>query len=175
MTSRNAYSTNQRANEEDYQIDTHPEASISQSQMTQNFGPEGTHDSGSLQNKHNTHNFAFSRSFFYKTIFLQNPSSKTKDVQETESMRSGQDTSGSEPPEKNKNPGEECSGKSTKFCSFLNKSYLYSRMLKLCLEHANRSKFIRGSENCWKCWGAFRFFPVAYWKEKILLTSNLRK
>ena len=39
-TSRNAYGTNQGTNDDDSQSDPHPEASIFQSQMTQNFGPE---------------------------------------------------------------------------------------------------------------------------------------
>ena len=43
-TSRNAYGTNQGTNKDDSQSDLHPEASISQSQMARNSGPEETHD-----------------------------------------------------------------------------------------------------------------------------------
>ena len=44
-TSRNAYGTNQGTDEDDSQSDPHPEVSISQSQTTQNSGPEDDHDS----------------------------------------------------------------------------------------------------------------------------------
>ena len=43
-TSRNAYGTNQGTIEDDCQSDPHQEASISQSQMARNSGPEETHD-----------------------------------------------------------------------------------------------------------------------------------
>ena len=43
-TSRNAFSTNQRTNEDDSQSDPHPEASIFRNQTTQNSGPEAGHD-----------------------------------------------------------------------------------------------------------------------------------
>ena len=43
-TSRNAYGTNQRTNEDDSQIDPHPEAGIFQSQTTRNSGPEDGND-----------------------------------------------------------------------------------------------------------------------------------
>ena len=44
-TSRNIYCTSQGANEDDSQTDLHPEAGTSQSQTTQNSGPEAAHDS----------------------------------------------------------------------------------------------------------------------------------
>ena len=43
-TSRNAFSTNQGTNEDDYQSDIHPEAGIFHNQTTQNSGPEDGHD-----------------------------------------------------------------------------------------------------------------------------------
>ena len=46
-TSRNAYYTNQRSNKDDSQSDPHSEARISQSQTTQNSGPEDDHDNSS--------------------------------------------------------------------------------------------------------------------------------
>ena len=42
--SRKACDSNQGTNEDDYQSDPHPEASISQGHMTQSCGPEETHD-----------------------------------------------------------------------------------------------------------------------------------
>ena len=41
-TSRNTYDTKQGANEDDSQIDPHPEASISQSQMAQDTRQKGS-------------------------------------------------------------------------------------------------------------------------------------
>ena len=43
-TSQNKYDTKQGTNEDDFQSDFYPEASISQSQTTQNSGPEVGHD-----------------------------------------------------------------------------------------------------------------------------------
>ena len=43
-TSRNAFSMNQRTNEDDSQSDPHPEAGIFTNQTTQNSGPEDHHD-----------------------------------------------------------------------------------------------------------------------------------
>ena len=43
-TPRNAYRVNQGTNEDDSQSDSHPEASIFRSQLTQNSGPEDGHD-----------------------------------------------------------------------------------------------------------------------------------
>ena len=43
-TSRNAFGTNQRRNEDDSQSDSYPEAGIFQNQMTRNSGPEDGHD-----------------------------------------------------------------------------------------------------------------------------------
>ena len=43
-TSRNAYGTNQGTNEDSSQSDPHPEARVSQSQTTQNSGPDDTYD-----------------------------------------------------------------------------------------------------------------------------------
>ena len=43
-TSRNAYGTNEWTNEDDSQIDLHPEACIPQSQMARNSDPKETHD-----------------------------------------------------------------------------------------------------------------------------------
>ena len=43
-TSRNAYGTYQGTNEDDSQRDPHPEASVSLSQTTRNYGPEEPHD-----------------------------------------------------------------------------------------------------------------------------------
>ena len=43
-TSRNAYGTNQGTNEDDSKSDHHPEATISQGQMTRNSGSEDGHD-----------------------------------------------------------------------------------------------------------------------------------
>ena len=43
-TSRNAFGTNQRTNEEDSQSDPHPEAGNFRSQITQNSGPDIGHD-----------------------------------------------------------------------------------------------------------------------------------
>ena len=43
-TSRNAFSMNQRTNEDDSQSDPHPEAGIFTNQTTQNSGPEDRHD-----------------------------------------------------------------------------------------------------------------------------------
>ena len=43
-TSRNVFSINQRTNEDDSQSDPHPEASLFNTQMTQNSGPEDGHD-----------------------------------------------------------------------------------------------------------------------------------
>ena len=48
-TSRNSYGTNQRTNEDNSQSDPHPEASIFQSQTTQNSGPENGHDSNVIE------------------------------------------------------------------------------------------------------------------------------
>ena len=45
VTSRNAYGTNQRTNEDDSQSDAHPEAGFLQNQTTQNSGPENGQDS----------------------------------------------------------------------------------------------------------------------------------
>ena len=47
-TSRNAFITNQGTNEEDSQIDPHPEAGIFDSQTTRNSGPEKGHNRGVL-------------------------------------------------------------------------------------------------------------------------------
>ena len=44
-TSRNIYCTSQGANEDESQSALHPEAGTSQSQTTQNSGPEAAHDS----------------------------------------------------------------------------------------------------------------------------------
>ena len=43
-TSRNANNINQRTNEDDSQIDPHPEARVSQNQFTQVFGPDDSYD-----------------------------------------------------------------------------------------------------------------------------------
>ena len=43
-TSRKSFSTNQGTNEDDSQIDTHPEAGIFRSETTRNSGPEVGHD-----------------------------------------------------------------------------------------------------------------------------------
>ena len=43
-TSRNALSTSQGTNEDDFQSDPQPEAGIFHNQMTQNSGPEDSHD-----------------------------------------------------------------------------------------------------------------------------------
>ena len=45
-TSRNAFSTSQGKNEDDFQSDPHPEAGIFHNQTTQNCGPEDGHDNG---------------------------------------------------------------------------------------------------------------------------------
>ena len=47
-SSRNPLSTSQRTNEDDSQIDPHPEAGLFHSQITQNSGPEADHDSDRL-------------------------------------------------------------------------------------------------------------------------------
>ena len=44
-TSRNTLGTNQERNEDDFQSDPHPEASVSQSQTAQNSGPDDAYDS----------------------------------------------------------------------------------------------------------------------------------
>ena len=43
-TSRNVFSIDQRANEDDFQSNPHPEAGIFNGQMMQNAGPEDRHD-----------------------------------------------------------------------------------------------------------------------------------
>ena len=50
--SRNAFSTNQGTNEDDYQSDPHPEAGIFGNQMTQNSGPEDDRDRNNWVEQH---------------------------------------------------------------------------------------------------------------------------
>ena len=56
-TSRKALSTNQGTNEDDLQIDSHPEAGIFHNQMTQNSGPEDDLDmvTGATEQIHYRH------------------------------------------------------------------------------------------------------------------------
>ena len=50
-TSRNALSTTQGTNEDDFQSDPHPEAGIFHNEMTQNSGPEEGHDKYGIEGK----------------------------------------------------------------------------------------------------------------------------
>ena len=56
-TSRNAFSVNQATNEDDSQSDPHPEAGLFHNQMTQNSGPEESHDmvTGATEQTGNRH------------------------------------------------------------------------------------------------------------------------
>ena len=55
VTSRNAFSTCQGSNEDDYQIHLHLKAGIFLNQTTQNFGPENGHDSPDLVGSEECH------------------------------------------------------------------------------------------------------------------------
>ena len=167
VTSRNAYSTNQRTNEEDTRVIFIPNRASLRAEwpkiLARKRHTTAAHCRINIINRTLlSPEIFFTKQTFFKTRVQRQKTFKKQKAIKVDKMRQVANLQ-----RKTKILEEECSGKSTKFCSFLNKIYRYTRMLKLCLEPANRSKFIRGRENCWKCWRSFRFLPVAYWEAKI--------